>query len=310
MFIVGLNTMARVTADTLLVTARNPAPIPTSPAIILNPEDGTTIHNGDVTVYGSCPTIVPRVIIAIVDNGTEVGSVACDVNNEFSLPVHLGYGPHTIIARTYTITDDRGPDSDPVHVNYPAPPTPITPITVAPQQTSSHSRSNATEPRTNGTTHMTLRNMRTFLVYGPTKDALWVGSIHGGIAPYKLVIHWGDGRQDTLILPDSNDQSISHHYDMTVPYDVTLNASDESGQHVVWHMAAVSPFISPLIPSFTTPLDWRPYIGLYGTYLLLLAVFGYLWMRAHAFAYAKVPNRRRTYATTNHHKRASHAKAH
>lgn len=288
---IGLNAIARATADTLYVTARNPAPIPTSAAVIINPTDGTTVTTSSITVNGSCPIITPRVIIAIVDNGSEVGSVACDSSDEFSLQITLAYGLHTLIARSYTITGDTGPDSDPVHLNYPAPPIIQAPqSTIPPNKSSGHNTTNQPSSGATASSPLELRNARPFIVYGPTKNALWIGSVHGGTAPYRIDIYWGDGSKDIIKVPDSNDLSIHHHYGQVKPYDIILKVSDSNNQHLTWHIAAISPYIVPFVPAFTMPTwDWRPYVGIYGIYLLLLATFGYIWMRSHEFTYAKVP---------------------
>jgi hypothetical protein len=307
-FIVGLNVLSRATADSIYVTARNPAPIPATPAEITSPSDGTVIHTANLTVSGTCPVIVPRVIIAIVDNGTEVGSMACDTNNEFSVPVTLNYGDHTLLARSYTITDDTGPDSISVHVSYPLPPPP--PIASSPNTTGTPQRTNAPSSQTpseeSGVSPLSITSAKPFIVYGPSKDALWIGHISGGKPPYTLTIDWGDGRNETHIVANSVEQYLRHHYRVVQSYDVSFTISDAAGQHLQWHIAAVSPYSAPVAPLLSTgdgSWYWHQWIGIYGAYLLLLAVFGYIWARSRPYQYAKVPVHIRKASVSRKHRR-------
>jgi len=114
--IVGTSILARATADSLYVYARIAAPIPDDPAIITHPPDNTVTDKADLTLDGSCPVVTPQVVIASVDNGAETGSVPCDSSNNFSLRFTLQAGRNTLVARSYTITGDTGPDSAPVTV--------------------------------------------------------------------------------------------------------------------------------------------------------------------------------------------------
>lgn len=289
LFIVGLNVLSRVTADSLYVYARNPAPIPSTAAVITSPSDGTVVHNASLTISGTCPVVTPRVIIAILDNGTELGSVACDSSNQFSIAISLNYGDHTLIARSYTITDDAGPDSTPVHVSHPDPGGGLVPVPI----TTTTETTVKVPGKYDGVTPLVLTNTRPFMVYGPSKDALWVGHVSGGLKPYKMTINWGDGHTETHVLADATEQYLRHHYRQMQSYDVMIIVTDESGQRLVWHTAAVTPYTPPVSTFLITNGDswlWRfRWFGIYGVYLLLLAFFGYLWVRAHPYAYAKVP---------------------
>ncbi len=302
-FIAGLNILASVTADSLYVYARNPAPIPTSAAVITDPTDNAVLHSSPVTVSGTCPVITPRVIVVILVDGQETSSVACDASYTFSVPVDLSYGDHTLIARIYTITNDRGPDSTPVHVHYPAPPAPPTPS--SPRLPSTLTAPRGTPTNTPGGSsngqRLVIISRQPFIVYGPSKDAVWIGHISGGTPPYHLHINWGDNKSDNYSV-DGSEQYFHHHYRIAQAYIEILSATDKVGARATSYIAAVTPYRAPVIagPLSTPGSPWggSTMLGIYGLYLLLLAFFGYLWVRRHKFAYAKVAqNSSRTAAT-------------
>ena len=284
--IIGLNTMAKVTADSLYVYARIAAPVPTSPAVITSPSDNTTVHDANLIISGACPVITPQVIIAILDNGNTVGSAACDTSNNFSIPITLYEGANTLVARSITITDDTGPDSDPVHVTYVAP---VVPPTQNPP---------AQPPTSIGTgtsTPLVITPGQSFVVYGPSRDATWTGSFSGGTPPYTVQIDWGDGTVNTYAVRDSSQQEFTHHYRHIAPYDITIHVTDTSGDSLTEHFAAVSPYIAPIVGGPTQKGFWEwlqgiiggpEAIGLYGGYITILSIFALIWTHAQPPAYA------------------------
>jgi hypothetical protein len=232
--------------------------------------------------------ITPKVIIVILDNGSEAGSAACDANNNFQVSITLQPATNVLVARSFTITGDSGPDSASVTVTYNPPnPPPVL-----------GSSGNNVSP-------LDLTIDESFMVFGREKDALWLGSIIGGTAPYQLRVDWGDGAQNTYTFATAGQHTTTHHYRVLKPYDTIFYLSDHSGQHLIRHYAAVPGYVPPTpnTPLITTP-SGRGKInlfGLYGIYLIVLAVFGWLWARAHPYAYAKVPAHQRYYTTKRKH---------
>jgi hypothetical protein len=281
-----------------VVYARIAAPIPTTAAVITSPTDGTDVTHSGLTVSGTCPVITPRVIIAISDNGTEVGSVACGSDNTFSIPITLTPGQHTLIAETYTITDDTGPDSAPITITYTPPP-------VAHQSVVTTTTIQSSGSQAAGVAPLTLTIDEPFIVFGPAKDAIWLGSIGGGTTPYQINIDWGDGTTRNYTITSSGQQHFVHHYRSMQPHDITFHVTDAGKQEITRHYAAVTPYVSPVAGNLFAGTSQSPFggsglFGLYGAYLLLLAIFGGLWVRAHPFAYAKAPVHHRHYATSKH----------
>ena len=278
----SLNILDRATAADLSVYARNPAPIPTTPSVITVPTDGTIVSKASVTVSGTCPQMTPGVIVVITDNGTVAGSVPCGNDGTFSVPIVVDFGRHVLIAKTYTITDDTGPDSAPVTIFRPAP-------------AAQTGTANAAGNEVSGGTPLVVTIDEPFIIFGPAKDATWLGTITGGTAPYKAQFDWGDGSHNTYTVAQSGPQRFTHHYRSMQPHIIVLRVTDSVGRGTLHDYAAVTPYTPPV--AFTAPtLPWngsKP-LGLYGVYMLLLAIFGGLWARAHrsrSFAYAKVPVR-------------------
>jgi hypothetical protein len=281
--IAGLNVLASVTADSLYVYATVPAPIPTTPASITSPNDGAKT-NTTLLVHGTCPAIDPRVIIAIFVDGTDAGSVACDSSYTFSVPIDVTVGQHTLVAKSYTITGDVGPDSSAVHIQSEA----SSPVTNQPPSSSTYP---VLAPDT--TAPLSVTTDSPFIVFGPSKDATWMGTITGGTLPYHIHIDWGDASSTTYTITTSGRQFFRHHYRSMQPHDITFLASDARNRQVTMHLAAVTPYIPPTSGSLLTTSPSSPFsgsgmFGVYGAYLLLLSGFGWLWIRAHKFAYAKI----------------------
>jgi len=99
------------------VTARVPAPLPSSPATITSPFDQQHVTDQTITVSGSCPD---NSYVKIFVGGAEAGVANCS-GGAFSLPVTLAHGANTLTAKVYNITDDEGPSSGSITVFYDAP---------------------------------------------------------------------------------------------------------------------------------------------------------------------------------------------
>lgn len=306
-----LRVASQAAADslTLYVYARNPAPVPTTPAVIEQPSDGYATQNPLLTVSGTCPVITPQVSIAIIDNGDNVGSTPCDSNNNFTIIITLTPGQNSLVARSFTITGDSGPDSTPVGVTY-------TPL-VLPTPPAKSSTNNTTPPGTPTTGSSTtavspllVTASQPFVIFGPGKSAVWTGTITGGMPPYTINIDWGDGGTHTYLIKTPGETHFSHRYSAMHSYVITLHVTDRSGQSVVRQYAAITPYIAPLstttLPTPHSPFSGLSPLALYGAYLLLLAILGAFWVRAHPFCYAPLPAHARIPANGSHKKRRNH----
>jgi hypothetical protein len=286
-FMVAVNVLAHVTADQLNVYASIMAAVPADPAVITSPADGSTVSKSSLIVKGACPSMTERGSVAILDNGTFAGSAPCDTDDTFSLSISLTPGNHTLVARIYTITNEAGPDSTPVDVSYIAP---------APVESAAQAAADA-EPAHGPPFQVTID--KPFIIFSPETDAEWSGTMTGGTLPYRVHFDWDDGSASDYTVRRSGEQSFRHHYTSMESHLIRLYATDADGRSVIQDYAAVTPYRGPISSAlYANPP--KPHFGgsspisLYGIYLLLLAIFGLIWikLRPREFAYAKVPVRR------------------
>lgn len=331
----------------LTVSAQIMAPIPAQAAVITDPLDSTTTGQAQYTVSGTCPAITPSVIIAVLDNGVSAGSAPCDSDNRFSATVSLVSGLNTLVARVYTITYQPGLDSTPVHLTYTPGSQSTGGGTSGNPAGGGTDTNNDTIPSggptigTNGNgsdigtlvngygftgtgtgsgsgvmggegTPLVVGMDKPFITFAPQLDAVWEGSISGGLPGYKVTVYWGDGTHTNYTLSSGGSQSFRHHYKIMQPQVIDMYVSDSSGQRVERQYAAVTSAMNTAGTSggTTSPtvggsglLNGMTAVGLYGAYVTLLAGFGALWARSHhhrqfAFAaahmhHAAKPQRRR-----------------
>lgn len=303
-FIIGLNNLAHVTADSLYVSATNPAPIPSQPAIITGPPAGK-VSQPQTDISGYCPRTNPRVIIEILLDSVSVGSTTCTSTNSFSLPVTVSSGQHTAIARIHTITNGLGTDSKPFTLN-------ATYATFQPTNVAAKKPTTKSVPPVQSSLNIVAVNP--FIVFGPGQDAVWQGTISGGKLPYSIVVNWGDNNTVTIAAKTEAPQSFTHQYKAMHSYDITMQVTDASGAQLIRHFSAVTPYIaSPSAPTSakasggsssgdsnssetSSPITTlrkifnnSALVGAYSTLFFVVAVFAVLWHRNPSFIYAKVP---------------------
>jgi len=163
-------TTLQAMAGTITVTATNPAPPLTEPAIITYPSDGSTFTTGALTVSGTCPD---NSYVNLTDNGTFVGTDTC-TNLTFQIGVDMSSGTNEFQAQDYNITDAPGPASSPVTVTY-------TPPTPPPTSGSTTPPSNTATPRA-----LVITQVDIGVPYPPVRSTIPVVSEHptlAGIAP-------------------------------------------------------------------------------------------------------------------------------
>src|SRR6185312_4704956 len=96
----GVSALSHAAADSLLsIYGTAPVAIPAAPAVVTEPADGSSVNLPYVLVAGSCPLVSPQVVVAVDIDGDRAGSAACDSNNDFSVPVTLSAGSHSLVAR-------------------------------------------------------------------------------------------------------------------------------------------------------------------------------------------------------------------
>ncbi len=269
---VGVSTLGHAAADTLLsIYGTAPVAIPSASAIIAVPAENATVTSAYLLVAGSCPLVTPQVVIAMEVDGIAAGSAMCDSNNDFSIPVTLTVGPHSLVARTYTIVGNAGVDSTPLHVTYQPPAAVLT-------------------SAASGTGPLVLSADTSFLYLGASRTVTWSGTVSSD----HVLINWGDKSQDEHTIQPGM-QHFTHHYGSLQSYNMTILLSDATG-HTVREQYAVAAYTTAgsggvgaggtNIPITTgrnsseASTTW----GLYGLFLTTLSVCAIIWLEARHHA--------------------------
>lgn len=202
------------------VTARVPAPLPTSPAVITSPTDQQHVTTQTITVSGTCPD---NSYVKVFVNGVEAGVANC-TNGSFSMPVTLAPGANTLTAKVYNTTDDEGPSSGAITVYYDVPAT----APVQGQSPSSPSTSTSTPPSASGLAGPTITIPYHFAIHTPGEQWQWSVTL-GGQAPFEVVIDWGDGTIQRFTRADGSTFTISHTYNKASTFQPLVRVTDKNG---------------------------------------------------------------------------------
>jgi hypothetical protein len=262
----GLAYMQHAAATELgTISASVHVPVPHAPATISEPADGAVITGGGTVIVGSCPLVAPQPVIVVDIDGTDVGSAACSASSKFSFSADLPAGTHTIVATPYTIDNDHGPASDPVHVTSQA-------VTAA-------TPSGALTPST------------LFTTLDSTKTATWTGTLTGSQASYRLLLEWGDGNYDSYTVRPGP-QHLAHRYAHFASYTITIGVQDDTGNYAYQQLAAAVRDPTQLAALGTADDSGQrvsrtnTIIGLYGLFVTVVCLVAVARLHAAPFAYA------------------------
>jgi len=242
-------------------------PVPHAPVIISQPEDGTTVTGGGTMIAGSCPLVSPQPVVVISVDGTDVGSAACSATSTFSFSLDLVSGQHTIIATPYTVDNDHGPASAPLHIT--------SAVIAAPTQVA------------------TLTPAGLFTTLDTTKTAAWTGTLSGTHPSYKLLLEWGDGTYDSYTVKPGP-QTLRHRYAQFASYNITIGVQDKTGNYQYGQLAAAVRDPTQRVALGSTDTSGQQstrtntVIGLYGLFVTLVCVTAVARLHAAPFAYAPI----------------------
>lgn len=267
-----------VSADAYIVTATVPAPVPSTPAVIIQPAEGTITHNPDIIVGGTCPVESPAVSVVIYSNGTLLGSIPCGASGNFTIQVTIFAGSNQLTARTLTITGDYGPTGTPVNVTF----SPSS--TTGGDLTGTPGIHPATAP-------LTIHSDKEYLVFGPSVPAEWVGTISGGQPPYTVNVNWGDHVVSVEKNLGTETHRFSHLYTSMLPHVIRVTSTDAANNKATATYAALTSYVAPTIGNVFRSgngANLQTMVGAYGAYVLVLSSFGGLWIGAHALGYTHI----------------------
>jgi len=282
-FMIATSQMVR--ASDYVVTATVPAPIPIGTPVITSPPDGTTITTPNVTIEGTCPIILPAIIITLHDGSTLLGSGQCTPIGTFIIPLSLQERTYSIVATVVTITGDNGESSLPFTLTYKAP----TPIGSTNPSKSTSTSSGSTNPSKTTATSAGLEILsdKPFVVFGSMSDAIWSGYFKGGTTPYVVTISWGDNSAQTYNNIGRDRQIYSHRYNRLKAYQITVTVKDAAGHSISQTFAAATPVIFDRVPSgvgivqTTRGLHISVPVLLYALYFALFWLLVVMWRHDH-----------------------------
>ncbi len=237
--------MMSASGQTISVTV-NGAP-PSQGADIVFPTTNQLTKIPLLQVSGTCPD---GTLVAIYDNTTFVGSTTCTNTGDYSITIQLFEGINTLQAQNYDALNQPGPTTSQVAITYqpdvvpvetpttqvvtkpsqlhPAPNVPAIPIVVPqPSTQPCYNLPNANTSTSTQTPVISVNCIYRNLFVGDTLrlDVL----IHGGHAPYALLVDWGDSKTDLKSITDSSVHSLDHKYQVSGFHKLVLSTTDSAG---------------------------------------------------------------------------------
>lgn len=218
------------------VVAKVSAPPPSSPAIIRiispisepwlqrtvaqgnNPKTALFTNTKAVTLTGDCPA---GSHILVYRNNIFVGATSCIGDPTFSITIDLVPGLNLIRADVYNITNDQGPASQPIYLDYEPPPS-QQPITAS--------------------NELKLSSDFDYLGFLVGQRASWDVIIRGGTPPYKLSVNWGDGKSLGYSVSNEGTTNIRHTYQQASGpegFPIHIEVTDASGQEAELNLVSL-----------------------------------------------------------------------
>lgn len=280
-----------VRADTLTLSATVPAPIPSGAPVFTSPASGSTTTSANVTFTGTCPVIVPAVIVAIYRTSELLGSGVCNTGGEFSINATINIGPQTLIAQVVTITGQTGESSAPLIITYT--PTTVIPGTPVPLPVI---KTPTTPPTDSGqalVSPLQIHLERPVITYRAGLATTLRASFSGGTLPYSIAIQWGDGQKLVRTVDNHAVMDFTHIYGNINVKNLFVTVSDADGHSLTRSYAVVNVAPSTPLPAFSIAsiLDAVAPSTLHISllvYSLLIVGLSFLWHFEHTHFRRKV----------------------
>ena len=220
------------------VNAIVPFPRSTVAAVIESPTI-TEVHNAQQIITGTCQISDPNpaYIISIWRGSTVLGSSTC-ASGSFTIPIILKEGVNALIARTITVTDDYGPDSDVFSMVL------VLPIVAQPLPPSSQQPTSALEKVTatnqGSLSGLSVTTEAPFSLMSAENTASVTIIVSGGETPYTMQLNWGDGSLESHSLPGPGAYTYQHTYAAQKAYHVHISVRDSQGAYVEYPYTVVT----------------------------------------------------------------------
>ena len=212
------------------VTAKVPAPLPAGVPTITTPGNNSVIIAPTVTVVGTCPIVVPALIVVLVRDSLTIGSGSCASDGSFRIVVGLVLGVNIIYSKFVTITGESSSYSLALSLVYQPTNPPTTTVVKNSEQT----------PQT--TAKLAILFDYDFVTYTTTQNTKTIVGITGGKSPYTLIVDWGDGTSKNYNLSNQKVPDLNHRYKTVAsePMKIRLTLTDALGNKVQTERALVS----------------------------------------------------------------------
>lgn len=218
-------------AATIDVTGKVLAQIPGSAAEITSPADQTHFTSAPITVSGTCPS---NTYVKLYRNNNFSGVATCGASDtNYQIETDLSPGPNSLFARVFSVTDDEGPQSQPITIWYDPPPVAAeTSSGTAPTISPRNNQAGITARGSSSAGFFIISDYH-YQVYSAGEPVSWNMALSGGQHPYAVTILWGDGDESTIVRDDQSAFSIKHTYGVKgaarITYKVKISAVDSSG---------------------------------------------------------------------------------
>jgi hypothetical protein len=284
-------------ADSFVVTASVPAKPLTSPAIITFPTDGANIAQSPIDVTGTCPL---DSYVDLIRNRSFSGVDYCSADQTFTISTDLSSGINLLQVQDYNVTNQAGPTSSAISVNYEAPPPPPQPVqtSTSPGQlspdvsyTGSNQPSSTVIPSYDNSGHgpLVLSSQYEYQTYQTGHKYTWKLDLTGGTPPYFVNINWGDGSSSNMVFDTDPIFTASHIYKKAGDHNIIAQAIDAKGVKVLLQLTAVvklqgtfaQGFFGSLTPPTTQGLasTSKHWLGLiWSSYLVIILMVISFWL--------------------------------
>jgi hypothetical protein len=221
---------------------------PSQGASITFPAANQLTKKSLLQVSGICPD---GTLVAIYNNGTFAGSTPCTADGVYAITIQLREGVNTLQAQNYDGLNQAGPTTSQVSITY-APDAPLveestsTTVVSTPEQLESNpvipevpieapqpSRQpcydlpNANTIKDTAQPIISVNCISRNVYTGETLNIKVL--IQGGIAPYALLVDWGDSKNDLISVQNSSVQSLQHVYTTSGFHKVVMSTTDAKG---------------------------------------------------------------------------------
>lgn len=262
------------TSNILNVSAKVPAPLPTEPAIITSPADGTHFTTTPITVSGTCPS--DSAYVEIYDNGYFRSVAPCSAGT-FTLQIDLFPGANQLTPHVFNKTDDEGPIGNSITVYYDVPQQPTAPSSPATHPSSPNISIAPFELSTDFT----------YKGYYIGQTVYWTFQATGGNPPYAINVDWGDGNNSIISQKTPGNFVASHRYKTAgngpkSSFAIKVSGADSDGRQAYLQMfVIVNPsglpnFVANNLPSPHINNNWL--LLAWPSYLVLLLMLASFWL--------------------------------